>query len=160
MMDPATAAGIGGSIAGFFGGIYGYIQQRKAKAATEQANSATEIAHRTASEEFARSQSELLASYQSMSNDWKNRYEIEHAELQKYREYVHDKNKKDQETMLRLTEENADLRARTDLTPIVEQLKQQARTNEELGATLGKLTQAVTILLDRISHLEAVGKAA
>lgn len=57
---------------------------------------------------------------QTESKAWKDKWELEHTEYLKYRDDSHEKSNKDQATVLKLTNENADLKARTDITQVMQ----------------------------------------
>jgi hypothetical protein len=75
---------------------------------------------------------------------WKGHYEAGHLELETYRKAQHAKNEESQGTILSLTSENATLKSRTDLSPILTFHKQQSEVNE-------KIVQALKVV---VSHLE------
>lgn len=157
-MDVSEGTTIGAVAFAILSGAYGAFQQKKASKATDQAITATKVATAATDESLVKSQSDLLLSFKSMADDWKARYEIEHTEFVKYREAAHKKSNEDNQRVLVLTEENADLKARTDLTPVVEQLKEQAESNKQLGVTLKDLSEGVSHLIKQISKLDQIEK--
>lgn len=157
-MDANDGTTIGAILFGIVSAFYAAFQQKKASSATDQAITATRVATAATDETLLKSQNDLLESFRAMANDWKARYEVEHTEFLKYRESAHKKTNEDNATMLKLTEENADLRARTDLTPVVEQLKDQAASNQQLGITLKELSEGVSHLIKQISKLDSIEK--
>lgn len=140
-MDPQTGATIGSTLAAVILGAWGFIQQQKAKSADKVSR-----------EDVNKSNLDLAESYRQRADDWKERYEVEHKESQDYRKYVHDKAREDQANVLRLTEENAKLNARTDLTPLIEHMKRQSDTNDAVAKSLVQLSEAVGLLMARLNR--------
>lgn len=74
---------------------------------------------------------------------WKKRFEAEHTEYAEYRQKTHDAVQATQARILRLTEDNAELKGKTDLTPIIRFHQEQGQINvkvvQSLDAILGHL---------------------
>jgi septin family protein len=75
---------------------------------------------------------------------WKERFEDEHKEYKAYREATHVKAQDTQNKMLEQAEEIASLRARTDITPVME--------------TLAKIVKSLEGILTRLDHLSTANE--
>lgn len=72
---------------------------------------------------------------------WKQRYVSEHEEFVTYRNKVHENNQHSNVTILRLTTENAELHAKTDLTPVLKFHADQNTINQKVVNSLDLLLQ-------------------
>ncbi len=70
---------------------------------------------------------------------WKSRYETEHSEYVARRQQYHDELQGINADMLRLSGENAALKAKTDVTPIMQELKAQSEINQNVLKALGTI---------------------
>lgn len=75
---------------------------------------------------------------------WKGHYEAGHIELESYRKAQHAKNEESHATIVRLTADNATLKSKTDLSPILSFHSQQSQVNE-------KILEGLTVI---VQHLE------
>lgn len=158
------AANIGATAAAIVMGAWGVWSQKKAATAHAVAHHAQtrveEVQKRVdklSSEDLAERNAEIALAHKQKAEEWKTLYTQEHDESQRYRTYVHEKAKTDNSTLLNLTEENAMLKARTDLGPVLEYIKESAETNRQVAGTLNTvaasqatLTDAVRALVDRL----------
>jgi len=128
---------------------------QKAKAIAVDANvkaqEAASAAQAAGASDLNKSNLDLAEAYRLKANEWKDLCAASHSEFEIYRQRVHDKNEKDQAVLLKLTDENAQLRGRTDLTPIMKHMTEQSEFTKELSITLIKLTTAVEILVKRLN---------
>lgn len=69
----------------------------------------------------------------------------DHTELKDAREYWHAKNEKDQALILKIASENSDLRAKTDLTPVLKHLEQVLKALNDVAVTLSRLAERLNI---------------
>ena len=72
---------------------------------------------------------------------WKTRYEGEHSEYVDYRAASHTKAQDMQARLLELTAENAELRSKTDLTPVIQFHQDQGQINLKVVETLDKILE-------------------
>lgn len=86
---------------------------------------------------------ELIKVLEADRDAWKSRYESEHDEYVKRRQQYHDEVQKTQTRILLLTEENAQLKAKTDITPILAELHAQASINKAVLRALEELTKRI-----------------
>lgn len=149
MPDAAT---IGAGVAAFLFGAWGTVQTWRVGKAKEDATAAKGVS----TDDLARSNADLAEAYKLKASEWKAAFETEHAESVAYHKYVHDKAEVDNATKLKLTEENALLRARTDLTPIIDHMEIQSKTNERVAVTLENLAKTISALMGRIGIAEAI----
>lgn len=92
---------------------------------------------------LSEAQRELLQVREQEAHAWKQRYETEHLEYTEYRQKVHEKAAETTARLLELTSQCADLKAKTDLTPVLEHIRNQDAINtkvvDSLDALLTKL---------------------
>jgi hypothetical protein len=86
---------------------------------------------------------ELIKVLEADRDAWKSRYEAEHDEFVKRRQQYHDDVQKTQSRTLVLTEENAALKAKTDITPILTELQAQSSINKAVLHALEELTKRI-----------------
>jgi hypothetical protein len=86
---------------------------------------------------------------------WKSRFEAEHAELLAYRDDVHVKAEASNLKIIDLTNANAELRGKTDLSPVMqglsEMIKHQAASMKEITAINGGILTALSEIGERIN---------
>lgn len=74
---------------------------------------------------------------------WESHYKASHVELNKYRDEQHVRNDEANARIVRLTSENAELRGKTDLSPVMELMKgffqEQTAINAKILAALTNL---------------------
>lgn len=92
---------------------------------------------------ISKNNEDLVKALQAQLEEWKDQYKQQHSELQDYREKVHAKAKEDQAKIIQLAEDNALLRERTDLKPVLDYL-----TN--FSEVMKNLTTSVNHLIERI----------
>lgn len=98
-------------------------------------------------EEVERAHTELVTVLNGTVTSWKKRYDDEHTEFANYRQKVHDKDQSVNARVLRLTEENAELKGKTDLTPVL-------RFHQEQGQINVKVVQSLDAILAHLKSLE------
>lgn len=94
-----------------------------------------------ATDQLNASRAELVEVTKQEAQTWRSRFEAEHEEHAEYRKKTHDRNQEAQALVLRLTTENAELTAKTDLTPVLNQLKAQAEINTKVARSLEAVLQ-------------------
>jgi hypothetical protein len=82
---------------------------------------------------------ELVKVLEADRDAWKSRYATEHDEYVARREGYHTESQTIQAKLLFLTEENAMLKVKTDVTPIMEELKGQAQINQKVLKALDSI---------------------
>ena len=84
----------------------------------------------------AAAKDQLIGNLEKDRDSWKSRYELEHIEIQKYRDEVHEKSDQSHREIIRLTSDNEQLRVRTDLSPLMEMIKkfivEQSEINKQI----------------------------
>lgn len=91
---------------------------------------------------------ELIKVLEADRDTWKARYETEREEYISHRKATHDHNNEANARLIKLTDENASLKAKTDITPLLAHQEEQTKINAEVMRTLSK----VTATLDLIMH--------
>lgn len=157
-MDANTAGTwIGGGILVIFTTIQtirsGVAQKNatKAQQVASAAHQRAEFANTVSITDLAKSNADLASAYKTQAEEWKALAEKTYKEQQDYRNWVHDKNKEDNALMLRLTAENADLKARTDLTPLLEYMKRYDANAEKVSQSLSDLTDLIRMLIHEVA---------
>jgi hypothetical protein len=74
---------------------------------------------------------------------WKQRYESEHEEYVVYRHKSHDNTQETTAMVLKLTADNAELKSKTDLTPILKFHQEQSDINMKIVETLNAIMSEV-----------------
>lgn len=149
-MDVATAYSVGGWIgAAIASAIIGFQAKKNAKLTAVAAKATTEkVVAET--EKASMSCDQLLTAKEALlqstlaSCDWQTKaaeeykrlFEATVAKNDKYREEWHIKDGKSNATILTLTNENAELRAQTNLSPILETLNMVVKTQQQIAAIL------------------------
>ena len=165
-MDPQT---IGTYAGGAVLTIITAVQTIRAGAAKRAAEDAKRVALETTSTatanasnmqsaaqaDLVKSNADLASAYKLQAEEWKALAEKIRQELADYREWVHTKTQKDNQAILNLTEENARLRAQTDLTPLLEHMKRYDANAEKVAATLDGLVEVIRQLSEHVSGTKA-----
>jgi hypothetical protein len=136
--DPIS---IGGWIASAVAAGMAVFERIRSKRSSDHALHATERAQeaearQSAHQEILAQKDELTRLARESAQQWKERLATEHAEFMAYREKMHAQIQDAQATILKQTEEIANLRARTDITPVMDTLKSVL---EQLGKILNRL---------------------
>ncbi len=101
----------------------------------------------------------MLAAIKTMDDHLKMKDEtiasmkVEHEEYLAYRKSHHEQMQEINARMLVLTEENATLRARSDLSPILDQLRTQGTVTMQILTTMSDLTKTVEHLADKVAEV-------
>lgn len=151
-MDPTTAAtsifGVLGVLAAAFerfrsqrASARAEISAREREEATAAAAVATsEITKQQAvNEQIIAGKEELCKIAREAGEAWKNRYDEAHAEFATYRATSHERAQEAQALILRFTAENAELRNKTDVTPILEHQRTQSEINMKIIQALDEI---------------------
>jgi hypothetical protein len=77
---------------------------------------------------------------------WRERYDELHKEFTEYRTSTHNATSKAQGIILQLTEENGQLKAKTDLTPILKFQEEQSQINARVLEGLTRIVEALAKL--------------
>lgn len=96
-----------------------------------------------ASKAVDQAHSELVEVVRLQADAWKARYEGEHQEFTEYRDKTHAHNGVANSRILALTAENAELRSKTDLSPILRFHEDQARRDERISVALERIVQFI-----------------
>jgi hypothetical protein len=104
---------------------------------------------------IAAAKDELIQVQKENSDAWKSRYESEHLEYNTYREKQHAQNNDSGALILKLTNENADLKGKTDLSPVMKVMtdfiENQRAFMTEQTAINSKILSALVNLEQRIN---------
>ena len=111
-----VAVVLGGSIGSLYAGRL-YLQAQKHQAISE-------------------AKDELVKVTMNDREAWKSRYDAKELEYINYREQQHDHNNEANATVVRLTAQNAELKSRTDLSPILQFNKEQSQINTKIVQSL------------------------
>lgn len=84
-------------------------------------------------------QKELVNNLKDNSEAWRLKYEKEHDEHVKARDFWHDKAKEDQAILLKANQENQDLKAKTNIVPIMDSLKVVTETMERVSKVMERI---------------------
>lgn len=151
-MDPTSAgAAFGSFVLATATTIWGVISSRKATDAQNKLSENQKVSQRLSSDDLAKSNLEVASAYKARADEWKGEYDRQHAEIMAYRDWVHEKAKKDQAEYLSVVKENESLKARTDLSPVIEHMFQQTENSAKILDVLTKLTTAIDTLTDKLS---------
>lgn len=122
-----TCVVLGGSAAGIYSGKL-WLQAQKHRSISEAKDEAIRVA-------------------QNNAEAWKSHYQAAHLELTNYRSEVHAKNNESNDRIIKLTSENSEWKAKTDLTPLTgvmtDFVQEQTRIN-------GKVLEILTTLEERM----------
>jgi hypothetical protein len=131
-----TAAGVlGGAAFLLWGFISGFRKRaRIAKAALDKAHD------------------DLIEVMKLQIDSWKNRFAAEHSEFAEYRKTQHDHNNAANERVIKLTAENVELRAKTDLSPVLQFTKDQTTIN-------AKVVQSLDAILLHLAETNGTARA-
>jgi hypothetical protein len=144
--DPSQNALLTAVVAFFVGSgpgtCWAVIERIRSAKKADQAREKAEVASET------RAEVEGLRAVIAVKDEIISALQEEHAQYLKYREEHHAKLEKDNAKMLALTEENALLRSRSDLSPILEQMRAIQDTSKSMMESLQMLTEKVHSLCD------------
>lgn len=98
------------------------------------------------------SRTELIKLLEDSRNEWRNKCESEHTEFQKYRDEAHLQLNQATQKILTLSTENAELKMRTDMAPIMTALKDQGNVLERVVKVVEKLESSI------VQHLQYLQK--
>lgn len=151
-MDASTTSNIASGVVAFLGICAAVYERMKSEKAIVRER-ATAIEKTEASKEHAisgeilKQKDELITLARDAANIWRGKFEDADKELHDYRAKVHEKAEKDGARMLSLAEENAALRIKTDLTPL---LNSMGTLHGEQRIFNGKLLAAMEVILKRL----------
>lgn len=131
--------------------VYGVWQSFKSKGKRKAEDEAKDLQRALDGKE------ELIAISREQAAAWKVRYESEHDEYVKYRQERHEKDGEIQSLVLRLTMENAELRAKTDLSPVLEHQRQNAEVQVKMLESLAKISAVLDVMLKHVGAPVAEG---
>jgi hypothetical protein len=89
----------------------------------------------------AESKDEVIKLLTSAADGWKARYEAEHLEYKNHRTTTHDERNNANAQILTLTEENTNLKAKTDLSPVRAFIEEQNIFNEKFLRALNAIVE-------------------
>lgn len=88
-------------------------------------------------EKLEASKAEMISVLETSKSAWKEKWEIEHEEYKCYREHTHEQINTANSKILTITEENAHLKIKTDMTPVLE--------------TLDKMVKILNAMMERLN---------
>lgn len=121
-----TAYVVGGTLFVIFGIIVGW---KKSQQASDARNNT--------------SRSELIKLLESSRDEWRTKCESDHQEFVKYRDEAHLKINQCTDQILQLSQDNAQLKMRTDMAPIMALLGEQGKVMERVVKALDKLEASI-----------------
>lgn len=151
-MDASTTSNIASGVVAFLGICAAVYERMKSEKAIIRER-ATAIEKTEASKDHAisgeilKQKDELIALAREASSVWKGKFEDVDKELHEHRAKTHDKAEKDNARMLSLAEENAALRIKTDLTPL---LNSMSVLHTEQRAFNSNVIAAMNVILKRL----------
>lgn len=151
---------ISATIIALGGGIWGIIQTAKTKQAEAKTQSAQEALAATASQaesskhDLAKSTEAVASAWQKQAGDFKELLDAKEAELKAYRDETHKKLGQANVDALKLTEEVGELRAKTDLVPVMSQLKHITDAQEKTSKILLAICKHLKIIPSSESELD------
>lgn len=155
------ATQIGTSIGAVLMAIWGAIQTHKATKAEKKVNETVAVADEAkrllahvSTDDLAKRNEELAHAYKDKAEEWKMAWEKEHSEGKAYQQRVHDQREVANAEHLKLIEENAALRARTDLTPIIKYIENGQSTMEKVAIALTSLTSSISDFMKQLKQTE------
>lgn len=92
----------------------------------------------------AASKDELITVLTETSNAYKEKSDREHNEFMAYRKEIHDKSTEIQAQFLQLNKENMELRARTDITQVMQ-------TQQQILDSLGTMTNVLKLIQENLT---------
>lgn len=141
MMDPTDIVfSIATALATVAAGFERYRSQR----ANARAQASAEVAAEAKQEQAVKDQiiagkEELCRIAREAGEAWKKRYDEAHTEFSEYRNATHARAQEAQALILRFTAENAELRNKTDVTPILEHQRTQSEINSKIIQALDEI---------------------
>lgn len=142
--DPAQVAAW--IVAAVAGGAAAFERIRNAKHARQREESADLVSD-------AKAQAERAEMHAKLADEYKRLFEKEHAELQAYRDYVHDKQQKDQALLAASQERIQELQARPDFSDLFEHLKSQSDVSVKILAGMERQQEGTKEILSAIKTL-------
>lgn len=155
----------GGGAAAVIAGAHAYVQSLVASRAKKEVKEVTEKAeqhlvsaavseqHKATAEAMERQANDWRARCIQNDGDWKKQVEKDRAEFAEQRQYWHDKAKEDQALLLHCQLETAELKGKTDLTPLVEYLKHRSVIDDQILSTLKGFSDSLTRVHERLDNL-------
>jgi hypothetical protein len=146
LIDQDTTAA---AVLAVLGASWAGIERFRSWKASNRATEATELAseaerQRSIHAEVINAKQSVIDTITADRDGLKRRYDEEHAEYIAYRNDSHERVQSINVAMLELTKDNADLRAKTDLTPLAKFAESQQQTND-------KMVRALDAILERLN---------
>lgn len=136
-MNAPDPVAVGGYVGAIIAALAAAFERYKSSKASTHALKATERAQeaeaaQSANKEVLAAKDELIKLARDSAEQWKIRCKAEHEEFIAYRDHHHSQMQDAQATILKQAEEIANLRARTDITPVMETLKDILTSLEQI----------------------------
>lgn len=146
-------------IAGAAGAMMAAFERYRSIQAVERektalVDAATSKQQSTVHADIIKGKDELISVARETADAQRTRWEAEHKEFQDYRESTHSNLNKANELVLKLTEENGQLKAKTDMTPIFQFQENQAEINKRIVDSLDSTQKSLTKVLDHLIQNE------
>lgn len=149
--DIQTWVSIGTALAAVLGVAWGFIEKLKTGRAERAAEKAAQEKQTAAdAHKIIEVKDELIAVAQESKAAWKAKYEQEHAEYTEYRTEAHKRLNEASALVLRHSAENAELRAKTDLSPVLKHQEEQSQVTTKIIETLAKINTTQDLLIESI----------
>jgi hypothetical protein len=121
------------------------VNAQKAKSSAEDNQKIIDV-----KDELVAAKEEMIKTAVESKDSWKAKYETEHAEFIEYRKDAHNKLNEASARVLAYSAENGELRAKTDLSPILEHQQHQTELSAKMIETLSKINTTQDLLIESI----------
>lgn len=119
-------------------GVAGWQQYRAVKISER---TAVDIAKRADHAAVDAAKDEQIALLKEDREIYRTRYQREHDEYKEYREKTHDIANDINAKMIRISSENAELKVKTDITPLMVYTKEQSEINNRIIKSLDRILE-------------------
>lgn len=130
------------SMAVLMGGAAAFERMRNAKQAQKRDENAEAISD-------AKKHQERANAMAGLAEEWKKLFEQTHSELNAYRDYVHEKQQKDQLLLSASQERIQELQARPDFSDLFDHLKTQSDVSVQILAGMKEVLTSIKTLVER-----------
>ena len=145
-MNIPTPTGVDFAYIGTLAGsiIYAIYQQFRA------GRKDTAEAEKKSLESVVLAKDELNKTITQERDSWRVRFDDKSKDLEAYRQEVHDKSERLNAMVLKSAAEAAELRAKTDLTPILEHMKEDKEATRQIVEQMGSTARILEKILEHI----------
>lgn len=105
-----------------------------------------------ARDELVKTKDAVIATIAGEKEAWRSRFDGIHTEYDEYRKSAHAQLNNAQSMILKLTDDNATLHAKTDMTPVLKNQEQQNEVNSKVLENLSEITVILKDLGDKVKR--------